>query len=304
MPTLSEIITSARELSFDRFVTPCFFVRGNAGDKLTITADAARVFDGSNVEVYYFNLIDKTLQDLVTDMIVHSRKFQISYSSSFIGGEPANSVIAIQGLKIDSPVPVYRRYFFSDKYITFELVRDYFITQLRMDCGCESTINYEEAISKFKCPRDRHLALWLAFYMLEKRRLFELAANTLNQSTFNNGNGDIGLVSSSSSSASLTMSIGDVFSLSDSPSGGGALEEGFNRPGAENIFGDKDSFWYRNQCYVREMFERLFGDFSLRPNQVMFGEIELQKDLNYYAYFDSYPYTLSPITRGILSRSH
>lgn len=304
MATLSEIITSARELSFDRFVTPCFFIQGNTGDKMYITATNLVVKDISNAEVFSFDMTDKKLQDLVNELIVSPRRFKVSYSASFISNEPASSLIPISGLAIDMPVPIYRKYFFSDDYVIKELVRDYFIIQLGMDCGCDGKIQYEQVVAKMQCPRDRHLALWLAFYLLEKRRLFELSATTLGQSTFSNGSGDIGLVTAASGTSSLTMSIGDVFSLSDNPSGGSSLDEGFNRPGADNIFGDKDSFWYRNQCYVREMFERLFGDFSLRPNQVMFGTIELEKDLNYYAYFDSYPYTISPFTRGILSRGH
>jgi hypothetical protein len=55
--------------------------------------------------------------------------------------------------------------------------------------------------------------------------------------------------------------------------------------------------------YLRGLLEETFGDYSLRKDNVIPGYIQLQRELDFREYFDSYPFTLSPLSRGILSKT-
>ena len=78
--------------------------------------------------------------------------------------------------------------------------------------------------------------------------------------------------------------------------------EDFNRVGSDNVWGDRYSFWYRLMLYLRGLLEEQFGDYSLRKDNVIPGYIQLIREYDFRAYYDSYPFSLSPLSRGILSR--
>ena len=83
----------------------------------------------------------------------------------------------------------------------------------------------------------------------------------------------------------------------------GFLYEDFNRVGSDNIWGDRYSFWYKLMVYLRDLLETTFGDYSLRKDNVIPGYISLQRELDFRSYYDSYPFTLSPLSRGIISKT-
>lgn len=308
MSSLSDVITAARELAFDRFVTPTVLISSTKLNyKLDIDQNGLKVSDysDSNNPVVKTNLdfaTYTTLQSIVNALMIDPEKYAISYSASFIGSEPSNSFLPLSGADLSGIVPIYRQYFFSDSYITTNFIEDYYLTILGANPDDVATADYSVEVPLLPRPQDRHLTIWVAYRMVEKRRLYEFSASAMgNQSTFSQ-TGDAALFVSPDGQDTIQMKVGDVFSLSTNPINQDARDRELgNSVGVDNLLDDFNSFWYRLQLTLRDMFERLFGDFSLRPNQVMFGQMELEKQTNVYAYYDNYPYTLSAIARGIIS---
>jgi hypothetical protein len=147
----------------------------------------------------------------------------------------------------------------------------------------------------------RHLTLWVAIRVVDSRRVAELAASVFSMS-YSDGTGATAGSNLSSPSRNITVQVGSVFTLQDDNSVTAQyFQEDFNRVGSDNVLGDKESFWFKLYLYLRDKLEQEFKDFQFRGDNVIVGRIELEKDLNLFAYYDSYPYTISPLSRGILS---
>ena len=132
--------------------------------------------------------------------------------------------------------------------------------------------------------------------------MYENAAGAIGQS-FTDGsdyNGSTDM--SNSAGTTTTVQIGSVFSVTEDPSKGYFYED-YNRVGSDNVWGDRYSFWYRLMLYLRDLLENTFGDYSLRKDNVIPGYISLQRELDFREYFDSYPFVLSPLSRGIISKT-
>ena len=99
-----------------------------------------------------------------------------------------------------------------------------------------------------------------------------------------------------------TVQIGSVFNITEDPTTQD-LYENVAQVGVDSVWADRFSFWYRLQLYLRELLETQFGDYSLRKNQVIPGYVELRRELDFRSYFDNWPFTLSPLSRGILSKT-
>jgi hypothetical protein len=145
------------------------------------------------------------------------------------------------------------------------------------------------------------MALWVAYHIVEKRRLYEQAATAIGQ-VFTDGSDYVGSDLSQSMGTTTTTQIGSVFTITEDPSKGFFYED-FNRVGSDNVLGDRYSFWYKLQLWLRDQIEEMFGDYSLRKNTVFNGYTELVRELDFRSYYDSYPFTLSPLSRGILSKT-
>lgn len=313
MPNLADILVSIRELSFDSAVTPTLYIRAIADTltprKLSISSTALTVKDSDdNIVTDILFASVPTLQGVMNALMNDTQKYQLANSSSFIGSEPSTSLQIITDKEIsDTVVALYRSYFFSEQYIINEVLYEYFIgpwcysASVIPDDYAERKTFFETEISEnLKTPYDRHMAIWCAYHVLDRRRVYETAAIHLDATSFFNSDEDIGLVHRTENSANISISIGDVFSMSLGPETED-ITENIHLAGVDNVLGDKNSFWYRNQLYLRGRIEYLFSDYSLRKNQAIQTHMSLIKDTNGYAYYDNYPWTLSPISREILS---
>ena len=130
--------------------------------------------------------------------------------------------------------------------------------------------------------------------------MYECAAKSVGQ-VYTDGSNYTGS-EISSVPTQTTVQIGSVFSITENEKDGYFIED-FNRKGSDNIWGDRYSFWYRLMLYLRDLLENTFGDYSLRKDNVIPGYISLQRELDFREYFDSYPFVLSPLSRGIISKT-
>lgn len=315
---LEEITTAVRELSFDRFVVPAFAIR-QMGENCFIDIDPEYKPDDVKSDEAYAkgklsiysnsenaegeterkNIVDlpfneyRTLEILMNALI--KAGIVVAYTPYFIGTEPSASLILNKNKPLSEDFTVFRRNFFSDS----EIVRtiEWYYAKVLEIYGAD--VN-DELIGRLKRPAERHMAIWVAYHLVDKRRVYENAASSVSQS-FTDGSDYVGSSDNGGIGTTTTVQIGSVFSISEDPTRGYFYED-FSRIGSDNFWGDRYSFWYKLMIYLRDLLETQFGDYSLRKDTVMQGNIVLQRELDFRSYFDSYPFTLSPLSRGILSK--
>lgn len=319
--TLNEIMTAVRELTFDRFIIPAFAIK-QMGENFYVNIDKTFVpeTDGDTEEVIkgkltIYKVVDTTeteseetekelivelsfndyptLEDIMNALI--EANVVVAYTPYFRGTEPSTALIQVKSKELTEDFTAFRRYFFSDEEIK-EMIRWYYWVVLDIK-DVELT---DEIVGKLVRPSEKHLAIWVSYYLVDKRRLYENAANAIGQ-TFTDGSDYTGS-SDTTAGTVTTVQIGSVFNITEDPNTGYFYED-FNRVGSDNVWGDRYSFWYRLMLYLRDLLETQFGDYSLRKDNVIPGYISLQRELDFRSYYDSYPFTLSPLSRGILSKT-
>lgn len=319
--TLNEIMIAVRELTFDRFIIPAFAIKQmEEGYFVDIDKSFVPETDSETEEVLKGKLIIykeavtsgmeseepkketivelpfndyPTLEDIMNALI--EANVIVAYTPYFRGTEPSTVLIQVKNRELTEDFTAFRRYFFSDEEIKAMICRYYFVVLDIKDV--ELT---DEIVGKLIRPSEKHLAIWISYYLVDKRRLYENAANAIGQ-TFTDGSDYTGS-SDTGAGKVTTVQIGSVFNVTEDPSTG-FLYEDFNRVGSDNVWGDRYSFWYKLMVYLRDLLETQFGDYSLRKNNVIPGYISLQRELDFRSYYDSYPFTLSPLSRGILSKT-
>lgn len=315
---MNEIMTAVREITFDRFIVPAFALK-EMGEGVFVTIDKSytpEVEDEKAVKgrfYMYRRTTDATTGESIDETIVSltfhdypnmesllealiANNIVLSYTPYFRGEEPTSSLIQIADVELTTNLTLFRRYFFSDDEI-IKWIQWYYWRVLDIP-NAEIT---DELVGKLIRPSEKHLALWVSYQLVGRRRLFEIAAGSIGQS-FTDGSDYTGSDLSDSTGTTTTTQIGSVFTITEDPTKGYFYED-FSRVGSENVLGDRYSFWYRLQLWIREQLEEMFGDYSLRKDNVIPGYIELQRELDFRSYYDSYPFVLSPLSRGILSKT-
>jgi hypothetical protein len=319
--TLNEVMMAVRELTFDRFIIPAFAIKQmGANFYLDIDKTFSPETDGDIEEVIkgkltIYKVTDTaeteseeptkelivelafndypTLEDIMNALI--EANVVVAYTPYFRGTEPSTSLIQVKDKELTEDFTAFRRYFFSDEEIE-EMTRWYYFVVLDI----KDVDLTDETIGKLIRPSEKHLAIWVSYYLVDKRRLYENAAKAIGQ-TFTDGSDYTGS-SDTTTGTVTTVQIGSVFNITEDPNTGYFYED-FNRVGSDNVWGDRYSFWYRLMLYLRDLLETQFGDYSLRKDNVIPGYISLQRELDFRSYYDSYPFTLSPLSRGILSKT-
>lgn len=328
--TLNEIMTAVRELTFDRFIIPAFAIK-QMGENFFLDID--KTFepimplpepDDEPVEIIKGKLslykvvkqinpdteveedikepiVDlpfmsyPTLEDLMNALI--EANIIVAYTPYFRGTEPSTVLIQVKDKELTEDYTTFRRYFFSDEEIK-DMIRWYYFVVLDI----KDVDLTDEIVGKLVRPSEKHMAIRVSYYLVDKRRLYENAANAIGQS-FTDGSDYSGSTDASTGvGTTTTVNIGSVFSITEDPSQGYFYED-YNRVGSDNVWGDRYSFWYKLMLYLRDLLETQFGDYSLRKDNVIPGYISLQRELDFRSYFDSYPFVLSPLSRGILSKT-
>lgn len=328
--TLNEIVTAVRELTFDRFIIPAFalkqmgenyfldvdktfeptmpepnpgeepveVIKGKLSLYKAVTQSNPETGTEETIKEYIVELPFQdypTLEDIMNALI--AANVIVAYTPYFRGVEPSTVLIQVKDKELTEDYTLFRRYFFSDDEIE-DMIRWYYFVVLDI----KDVDLTDETVGRLVRPSEKHMAIWVSYYLVDKRRLYENAANAIGQS-FTDGSDYTGSTDASTGvGTTTTVQIGSVFSITEDPSQGFFYED-YNRVGSDNVFGDRYSFWYKLQLYLRDLLETQFGDYSLRKDNVIPGYISLQRELDFREYFDSYPFVLSPLSRGILSKT-
>lgn len=293
MLTTDYIIKTVRELIFDRFVIPAFVLKGVTGYKVSVQGGILTIKDSGDVTKATATLSAyPTFEDLATYLI--SQGIVLAYGATFNGFDAVNLLdMPEKAMNLDTPV--YKKYFFSTETIK-EQIRYYYFSVLCITLA--DTTEIDTWIPKLVYPREQHLVLKVACWLVDRRRLYELALQNLTQ-TFSDGSAFV-TAADTSATESISVQIGSVFSVTENPHSGDLYAD-FNKLGSDNVLGDKYSFWYKLYLYLRKKLEADFGDYSLRPDTVIVSDMELVNDLNFRAYYDSYPFTITPLLRDVIT---
>jgi hypothetical protein len=290
MALFADIIKGIRSMSYDRFPTPLMYTkRANSSDwKVEVSPTAISVKEIVSGAVKLNVALPNTGEVLLDSFLSNSNMFSVATSFAFNGSDGLKDLMPLNK-PLSGVATIYRKYFFSEESV-LSLINDYFVRYRKISCSCVNTANITQLLTDLPCGMDRHLILWVSYYLVERRRVAE-SANTSFETTFTNDESlCVGLPTfqSPTSEFNISVTVGDVFSLSDTDKT--SYTEEINRIGAENLFGD-NSFWWKYQMYLRILIERQFGDYSLRPNQMMVTQLTLEKDHLLNAYYENYPYT-------------
>jgi hypothetical protein len=288
--TLQEIMMSVRELTFDRFIIPAFTLKQSADAAVKVDKDLLRITKSGSETLYEFTdypTLYELTNKLLDDGVV------LAFTPYFKNDEPSTSLMPRE-TDLTENVTLYRRYFFSDSSLIDE-IKNYYLKVLDLP-NVEVT---DEIVAKLKRPSEKHMAIWVSYKLVERRRLYENAVTHVGETFSDGSNYTAG--SGVTLPSSTTVNIGSVFSITEDVTQGYFYED-FNRVGSDNTWGDRYSFWYKLMLYLRGLIEEDFGDYSLRKDTVMGGRLNLVRDLDFRAYYDSYPFTLSPLSRGIVSK--
>jgi hypothetical protein len=184
---------------------------------------------------------------------------------------------------------VWRNNYFTTEVIA-GVIEDFFNKYVPYD-GIERSVS--EIVNTLDYLDTRKMCYWVAYYLIDKRRANTAAAeqlqknNTfLNITTSNTGN-------LTTTERTVTMRIGESFAVTEAPSKDDTEVTGF-----KSFWGDKYDFLTKMQLYLRDRYERLFNDFSLRDNVAVSTSVTLEKNWNPSAYFDTHD--LSNFTRDLI----
>lgn len=301
---VAEVISRARAMAYDRFPCPVIYVKKSSSPtwRLKVSSTAVKIEDATPTEKFAFTLNGTlTYKDLLEDLILDDDLFSVAASFAYSENTVVKDLVPCN-VSIGAPAVIAKKYLFDDTEIR-DLIVQYLMRYGILHCSCsteDAAIQVE--LDKVLCDKEFHLIYWLAFHLVEKRRLAEMAGSSL-EVVFTNDEdafcgGQVANFLTQKPIGNLTSSVGDVFSISMDTSNLFNTQEDLSLIGANNVFGD-EGFWYRYQMYLREHIEKMWGDFSLRPSQVMTSDLLLEKSYGDHAYFDSFPYEFWAYTKAI-----
>lgn len=305
MATLLEITKAVKELSFDRFLVPSLHIKAPATLSVFVQPEGVYSENGLLARLGFGITLGDVVESIIKEGVV------VATDGYFVAEEESLSLRPGQIIAPGTEGTFMRRNFFSDGFVR-RLIKDYYerVLHLRLlpnytrvtTTGAVTVTETVDTLLTSLAELDErtvpHMVLWVAWHLVGQRRLYESAAAMLGQSNWSDGSGYFN--NGAAPNTNTTVSVGSVFSMTEDLTSG-FIDANFDRIGSRNTLGDAYSFWFRLQVDLRSRLENRYGDYSLRDDEVMAGKIIREQPLNYHAYYDSYPYTLSPLSRGILS---
>lgn len=285
------ILSAIRRYIFDNYPTHVLTLGEVAGCRLSLSSTKLLLVKEATPDTPFLDvdITGKTFGNLLEELI--GKNIPIAYTASYRSDEPIDSVISMTETDMGDEVKLYTKVFYSDRSIM-----DFVKLYLSGFMGYPRTMTDEDVdtlLESFTGRTFDHLTLYVAILLVDYRRVFAYTQGVFDGSTFNDGTGkDIG-GQLSADLDNISVTIGNVFNLSDS----GDLQKLYPTSdngtaiGSENFFGDVNSIWYKLFLWLRDKLEQGFSDFTFRKNNGMWTRATLDRPLSYFQYFDSYPYS-------------
>jgi len=292
--TLTDIQQTVRELSFDRFPLSTIILKRKVGYTVTTNSTGLVISNNSGPQLTATWAAYPTFLTLANYLIAQG--YPIAYAGYWAGNEQTTSILPMVNANMNKPVSIMMQYLYSDDTLS-QYIQLYFQKVLKMEVPI-GELNSE--ILQFNNHTVSHCCLWNAITVVNARRIVELSAQYIGE-YYTDGSGLQMKGNLGYAGDSINVNIGSVFSMSqDNTAKTAYFSEGYNMVGSDNVLGDKDSFYFKLYLKLRDDIEQEYEDFNFRKETGFTSRIHLEKDLNLRTYYDSYPYTISPLSRGIL----
>lgn len=261
-----------RELVMDLGLVNCFTA---VGQDLSLFKDNSKIVIGGEehqiVEGEFDRLYD--LVGLLVDKNV-STEFLIDYVPTDTLHNLRNFNIT---LKSDEPYTIQSKNYFSDEVIE-SLMLDFFAQYMCYDGVPRTT---EDMFGQLQYVERRKLIFWVSFWLLDRKRM--LYASAKNLINISNGICD---TEYKNTSRDTTVRVGETYTENER-----VEDDGDGLSGFTSLWGDKFSYLTKLQLYLRNKFEILFGDYSLREDSIKMSNLEISKTWQNDAWIDTLSYS-------------
>ena len=280
--TYKEAIDTIRELILDTNPVQCFKV---SGQDFGFSKDGSGfVLNGELIpfdEVSkYFSLMEKLriakvdVQILPDYVSVEHTKYTLDFDFASIS-ELSDSILREHYFSLEAIEKVMRDFYMYYGYYT-EIPRTF-----------EDLFNNLCYIDRLK------LIYWVAYYLIGLKRMYyasnsEIIRQYDTESSDCPNEGEL-----KNTKKSITTRVGEVFSVTESDADDGNGLDGFT-----SFWGDQYSYYTKLQLWLRDRFEKLFKDFSLRDDAMICQSFQIERVWQNDAWVDTMNF--SETTRDVL----
>ena len=198
-----------------------------------------------------------------------------SIALDYVATEVSSLLVDFQN-EDEKELKVYSQNYFSEYTIQKHII-EFFNYYLCVDYVPKTV---EEIINRMDYTMKRKVCLWVAFYLIdEKRKNYASVKYSKSQDGTDDDCTSSDMVNKTQN---ITTSVGDVFSVTESFDESGKGFENFTA-----LWGDKYEYLTKCQLWIRDRFEKVFKDGSLRDGHLFSTSISNNKHWTPYAYGDT-----------------
>lgn len=289
MPTYDQTIVAIREAVLDLSPVSCFTVKkqGFVLSALTDKLSFATTVPDEVKEILYAD--NPKLYDVL--LKCNELGIETGIEKGYVPNEQSKYIVPVESKAITDAYMLKRKNYFSVEEINV-VITDFFWRFLDKAFSCETPDDAQTMMDDYLCYADvQRMVLWVAFHLLEKRRMNQASADFLKQQ--NSEALDVCDDKVANITQQVTTRVGDSFTIVEQETDTGLGFEDFSA-----LWGDKYAYLTKLQLYIRTRYEQLFGDFSLRESTVNSTSVVMEKYWQPYAYVDTH--TLSELTTDVL----
>jgi len=246
----AQAIRSIREIILDTGLVQCFKVSGQGlpfkktPSEVTLGTVIKPISDAGVLKLY----------DLIALLV--EKEVAVEILPDYVATEYISGLFDFDYNLIAGETKILKaKNYFSNSVIETVMI-EFFSKFLSYDGHEHTTESIFEKLNYFQKGK---LILWVAYYLVDRRRMFYASTSIL----IGNANGATGS-SFKNTTKEVTTRIGDVYTETERDSDNGKGLDGFT-----SLWGDQDSYLTRLQLYIRDKYEKLFNDFSLRDNAMI-----------------------------------
>lgn len=279
-----QAIKSIRELVLDTNPVQCLKV---SGQDFFFKKDVAGI--GIANKTFSFGQMEK-FYDLVGELF-DTPNVTYKITEDYVANEPTKTLKdIIFTLGVGEERGLYRKNYFSQEAIDLAMIEGFPAVADYVGYPRQMTTIYNEL-----CYFDRRrIVLLTAYHLIDRRRMQMATASELIRRTAEmNGDSVCGDGEIKNTKASVTTKIGEVFTVTEEIDESGKGMEGFT-----DLWGDKYGYLTKLQLYIRGLYEKQFGDYSLRDDAMRSSGFVLEKVWETSAWVDTINFSRS--TRDIL----
>ena len=180
-----------------------------------------------------------------------------------------------------------RKRYFSDRAI-LDMMIEYYMENFQFTDSRGVTV--ERIYSDLNYLDHRKLILWVAYYLIDRKRMLYASSQVLTSQQ----NGESEGLSFKNTSRTITAKVGDAFTetINEGAEGG---ETGKGLEGFTALWGDQYSYLAKLQLWIRSRFEKQFADYSLRDNALVSSRLILEKSWSPDTYMDTTNFSRSTL---------